>query len=175
MTGTFQLGTLTADSTGRSVSGWGAFSLQQSTTGVNLLWTAASAWQQWQAMNFGTSWSNATLAGPTADPDRDGLTNEAERIFGTDPNARQGTALLLVEKTAPAEVTLTFTALAASGPGYTGLTRRYTLEWTADLTNAASWQPVPGHQGIAGANQIVTTNDPIDTPRRCYRLKVWLE
>jgi autotransporter-associated beta strand protein len=175
MTGSFQLGTTTADSTGRSASGWGTFSLQQSATGANVVWTAASAWQQWQAFQFGTNWNNAVIAGPTADPDRDGVTNEAERIFGTDPNARPANTLLVVEKTAPAQVTLTFTAVAASGPGFTGLTRRYTLETTTDLANAASWQPVPGHQAIAGADQLVTTTQPLDTPRRCYRLKAWLE
>jgi hypothetical protein len=175
MTGAMQLGTTTADSTGRTASGWGTFSLQHTGTGMNLLWAAASAWQQWQAMNFGANWSNATIAGSTADPDKDGVTNEAERIFGTNPNTRQASALLTLEKTAPAQVTLTFTAVAASGPGFTGLTRRYTLESTTDLTNPASWQPVPGHQAIAGADQLVTTDQPIDTPRRCYRLKVWLE
>jgi fibronectin-binding autotransporter adhesin len=174
MTGTFQLGTTTADSTGRSVSGWGAFSLQHTGTGVNLGWTAASAWQQWQAYYFGTSWSNATIAGPTADPDRDGINNETERILGANPNSAT-LHPLTITKTSATQVTLTFTALEAAGPGFTGLTRRYTLETTTDLTNAASWQPVSGFESVAGAGQAVTAPRLLDVPKRCYRLRVWLE
>ncbi len=172
--GTFQLGTLTADSTGRSTSGWGTFTLQHTGTAVNLVWTAASAWQQWQAMNFGASWSNATLASPTADPDKDGVSNEKERILGTNPNSATLQPLTLT-KTAATQVTLSFTALAATGPGFTGLTRRYTLESTTDLTQSASWQSVPGYQAIAGADQVVNIVHPIDVPRRCFRVRVWLE
>jgi hypothetical protein len=172
--GALQLGTISADTTGRSASGWGVFSLQNTTTAVNVVWTAASAWQQWQAMNFGANWNNATIAGPTADPDRDGVSNEKERILGTNPNHASPHPLTLT-KTSATQVTLSFSALEASGAGFTGLTRRYTLESTTDLTQPASWQPVPGYQAIAGANQFVTTDQPIAPARRCYRLKVWLE
>ena len=39
MTGSFTLGTVTADAGGRPVATYGAFTLQNSATGVNLVWT----------------------------------------------------------------------------------------------------------------------------------------
>ncbi len=42
LTGAFQLGALTADSAGQPVATYGAFSLQHTTTGVNLVWTPIS-------------------------------------------------------------------------------------------------------------------------------------
>jgi hypothetical protein len=51
------------------------------------------------------------------------------------------------------------------------LTRRYTLETSADL-NGPAWGPVAGqqNQAAAGAVNVPTTGD-----ENAYRLRVWLE
>ncbi len=87
LTGTFSLGTSTVDSLGRPSTPFGEFSLGHSATGVNLLWTPASAFQVWQYENFGNSWNDPLTAGPDSDPDGDGWSNENEWITGTFPNS----------------------------------------------------------------------------------------
>lgn len=66
--------------------------------------------------------------------------------------------------------------MQTAGIGYTNLTRRYTLERTADIASAASWQAVPGYESIAGNDQIITLTEPAGAPTRfSYRLRVALQ
>ena len=154
VTGTFTLGTLTADSTGRSFSGWGTFSLQHTGNGVNLLWTAASAWQQWQALNFGANWSNTTLAGPNANPDRDGLTNFAEFALHGDPNVSGVFPIACVKNGAALEFTyVRNTAAVASST--------FIVEWS-DTLAAGSWS-------VAGVSQ-----SPVGTVGSAEEMKATL-
>jgi|GEM_PF-3716169 len=54
-----------------------------------VVWTptpGAAAWNQWRSAAFTAAQLNdANISGPDADPDRDGLTNLAEALFGTGP------------------------------------------------------------------------------------------
>lgn len=71
------------------------------------------------------------------------------------------------------EVTLGFVAKLAEGAGYAGMSRRYTVESSADL--AAPWTPVPGYADIMGAGQTVLITIPAGPEKCFYRLKVGLE
>jgi len=175
ITGTFKLGTISADAAGRAVTGFGAFSLQHTATAVNLVWTPAPAFQQWQAAQFGPNWNNASVAGSTANPDGDRFTNQQEYVLGSSALSFSPETLLAITPSAGNQAQLSFTALRAEGAGYTGLTRRYTVEWTTDLANAASWQAVSGFAAIAGNNQTVTLSESIAGARRFYRVVAWLE
>jgi autotransporter-associated beta strand protein len=85
-TGSFKLGTVSNDSVGQVVSGFGAFSVQNSATGATLVWTPAAPFQQWQATWFGANWNNASVAGDAVDGDGDGLSNLLEyTLVGGNP------------------------------------------------------------------------------------------
>lgn len=47
----------------------------------------------WLQTNFGTNWSNPTISGDLADPDRDGIANLLEYALGGSPNAASTAAL----------------------------------------------------------------------------------
>lgn len=84
--GQFSLGASTVDSLGRPSQPFGQFSLAQSGSAVDLVWTPAPPFQVWQYENFVNSWNNALIAGPESDPDGDGWSNRNEWISGTLPN-----------------------------------------------------------------------------------------
>lgn len=90
LTGSFTLGSVSNDYTGRSSTAYGAFSLDPTDAGVSLMWTPASPFQRWQAARFDADWNNPAIAGDTADPDWDGLANLFEYALGEDPNAFTG-------------------------------------------------------------------------------------
>lgn len=124
-------------------------------------------------------WEVANQLDPTApadalrDTDGDGLTDASEFVLGTNPGAR--TTALLSTATVGANITLTFTAAAATGTGYSGLTRIYDVETTTNLANPASWSPLAGYANITGANQTVVVTQPLSGGPRFYRLKVRLQ
>ena len=85
LTGSFIAGTNPTDSLGKPSQPFGTFSLAQATSGVNLIWSPAPAFQVWQYEQFGNDWNNPLVAGPAQDPDGDGWTNYNEWITGTLP------------------------------------------------------------------------------------------
>ena len=87
VTGTFSLGTVSADSGARVASTYGTFSLQSTATTVVLVWNPLTALQLWQQTNFPTNFDDPAIAANLADPDQDGLENIWEFIHGTDPQA----------------------------------------------------------------------------------------
>ncbi len=99
--GSFTLGTVGADSTGRTAADFGVFSLQHTSTEVRVVFTAHPPHEQWLRKNFGSSWQNAALAGDAADPDLDGVPNLLERAFGGDPSVRDGALLPAIAPGAP--------------------------------------------------------------------------
>ncbi|MBN1670679.1 MAG: fibronectin type III domain-containing protein [Kiritimatiellae bacterium] len=109
----------------------------------------------------------------SADPDGDGLSNLEEWVCGSDPTT--GSSLFDLDVAcSPGGPVVRFTALAATGAGYAGYARYYTLEACSFATGAA-WQPVPPHTNILGAGQTVTC---VCTERGgvgSYRGRVWLE
>ncbi|MEX1114514.1 MAG: LamG-like jellyroll fold domain-containing protein [Akkermansiaceae bacterium] len=126
----------------------------------------------WRQFHFETP-ENIGSASDGEDPDGDGLTNAEEYVFGSNPKLAE--AIALTASIAGGAITLSFAARQASGPGYDGLTRRYTVESTTDLNDVDSWDPIPGHIDIEGGNQAVLLNPPMDEPVCFYRLRVRLE
>ena len=108
----------------------------------------------------------------TTDADQDGVTDRSEYIAGANPtnSASAPTLSIALSGGQPA---ISFTALAAEGPGYTGLTRYYTLETSAELTSG-NWGGVSGYTNLIGNNQVVTYPPPLDPEPRFYRTRIEL-
>jgi Polysaccharide lyase family 8, super-sandwich domain/Polysaccharide lyase family 8, N terminal alpha-helical domain/Polysaccharide lyase family 8, C-terminal beta-sandwich domain len=134
------------------------------------LTAALAAWRQF---HFATS-VNLGTAADAADPDGDGISNSEEFIFGTPPRSANSRPLLSASSSATGRV-LTFTASPSNGTGYAGLTRRYCLEMSTNLTNPSAWTAVPGYENIIAANQAVTISQPTRATPTFYRLKAWLQ
>ncbi len=132
---------------------------------------AADPFTAWRNAQFSAADAvNDAVSGPTADPDGDGLTNTQEYVFGTLPGQPDTAALTVAAGQSPPAVS--FTALAATGAGYEGRTRLYTLESTTDLAGG-TWAAVADFTGITGAGQTVTYTPPAGV-RTFLRLKVQL-
>ncbi len=134
-----------------------------------VLSVTGTAMETWRFAGFGTT-ANSGSAADSANPDGDGWTNADEYVLGTNPLSANHAAILSLARLGT-DITLTFTAVQASGPGYAGLTRLYDVETTTDLANTASWTGLSGHANITGANQIVTITQPLTGGPRFYRLK----
>ncbi len=129
------------------------------------------AMQRWRFANFGTTAPTGDAA-PDANPDGDAYDNAAEYTLGTDPNTPVTGTLLSLMSAGDDSRTAVFLARAADGPGYEGLTRYYTIEFSENLTD---WDDLPDATDIVGANQVVVTELPEGGERVFYRLKVRLE
>lgn len=128
---------------------------------------------EWRQFYFATT-ENIGTAADSGDPDGDGLTNAREYIFGTNPN-EPGASPPLAASSGADGISLSFVAKKAEGPGCAGLSRLYSVEFSADLANPVLWQPVAGFSNIIGENQSITLTPP-DGGNRCfYRLKIRLE
>ncbi len=113
------------------------------------------------------------VSGPTADPDGDGITNAAEYIFGSVPLVAEPSPSPVVSVSGN-QTSLSFTAKAASGPGYSGLTRHYAIE-TTDTLDSASWLPIAGYSDIVATGQSVNYQAAATGPHQFYRLTVSLK
>ncbi|MBN1672601.1 MAG: lamin tail domain-containing protein [Kiritimatiellae bacterium] len=122
-------------------------------------------------------WEHAQLGGTgqstEGDADNDSLSNMDEFVAGTDPDS--AAAVFRVElSAADGQLVVSFPTLAASGTGYDGLSRRYTLERRLGLSESAVWTAVPGYAGIPGAGQTVSYTNTAGDAVQIYRAKVWL-
>lgn len=129
----------------------------------------------WRFEHFGSSDATGQAA-PESDPDGDGYTNAEEYTLGTDPLgtdplAPEHSPFLQVQATESAR-SIDFFARAAEGSGYEGLARRYTVEYSENLS---AWEPLPGATSILGANQPVTIELPADTDTGFCRIRAWLD
>ncbi len=121
-------------------------------------------------------WEVANQLDPTSaadaqlDPDLDGLTNAGEYALGTNPTVADMGPAITISRVG-GNFALTFIATAATGTGYSGITRYYDVETSTTLN---SWAGLSNYTGIIGAGQTVTfTQSPVSGPR-FYRLKVRL-
>jgi hypothetical protein len=128
----------------------------------------------WQNSVFTTpQLQDPLISGPLADPDGDGITNENEYLFGLSPLLSNPSISPRVSINA-GQVDLSFTATAASGSGYFGKTRHYTLQSNPTLTSS-DWADVAGFSNILGADQLVNFTSPVTSGSPFYRVKVELK
>ena len=186
ISGAFKLGTVSTDSAGRSVSGFGAFSVQQAATTVNLVWTPAAPYQQWQAAKFGTNWNNATIAGDLVDANSNGIVNLLEYALGGEPlgSANGASALPVAGRDANGHLTLSFarfvsrsdltlTVQGADSPGgsWTDLARSSAGGGFVVLaTSASASESGSGDQRLVIIGDAFALGDPTH-PRRFLRFK----
>ena len=135
--------------------------------------TTQTSVENWRQSNFGTTAATGTAA-ESSDPDGDALTNSQEYTFGTSPNVVDNAALLTLAPQGNG-VGFSFLARAATGAGYTGLTRHYAVESNTDLTNAAGWTAVPGFSDVTGTGQTVSATPTITGSKTFFRLRAWLQ
>ncbi len=87
--GSFAPGPVSGDASGRPAAEFGNFSLQQTGTAVNLVWSpstpAESPTRIWRETHFGEDWDDPEISGDDADPDKDGIPNLIEYALGTSP------------------------------------------------------------------------------------------
>lgn len=127
----------------------------------------------WSSTHFNAEQlGDPLISGAGADPDSDHTTNEEEFIWGTDPLAADGGRTPSIAASA-AQIFLSFTADAASGPGYSGLTRHYALEACDDLS-CGIWTAIPGYSDIVGTGQFVEANPAAALGSTYYRLRASL-
>ena len=126
----------------------------------------------WASETFRTANIVPEMTEPDADADNDGLTNEREYVLGNSP----------IEQSIDAETTLklqnsmaefSFQTEPATGKGYIGLERVYSLEKSDDLSKG-SWMPVEEYQNIIGEGQKITISESATHGSKYYRLTVKL-
>jgi len=133
---------------------------------------AADPFEEWKTSQFNSAQlSNPQISGATADPDGDRMVNQDEYVFGTSPLTPEPSPLTF--STSSGDLSLGFTARQATGPGYGGKTRHYSLETRSDLA-PGTWTPIVGFADVVGGNQPVTYSAPATPPRAFYTLRVWL-
>ena len=152
--GSFSLGANPVDSSGRPSLLFGSFSLVQSPSGVNLVWTPAPPFQIWQYENFAGAWNDPLIAGPDRDPDGDGWTNNDEWITGSVPN--NPTSAFRI-------------AFAMNGISFTKIAGRlYRVETATDLNGG--WTT---HTTLpSGSGPVTVPVLPGNGQRRFYRVAV---
>jgi hypothetical protein len=102
-----------------------------------------------------------------------GQTAGAHYLAGTNPNdPTDGFRLLLTDSNGVKRVS--FTTRAASGPGYEGLTRHYTLESKTALA-LPTWVGVSGLINVPGTNQTMVYETAGQTGSAFFRGKITLQ
>lgn len=118
-------------------------------------------------------WGDIGWAEGGGDGDGDGMDEKTEYGLGSDPRVRESRPLIEVVNSVGGGLTLRFAVIRATGSGYWGLRRLYTLESSPDL-NPGSWVAVPGYEDIEGNDDSVVCVLPSGEARRFYRLRVAL-
>jgi len=159
-----------------TTSYWVKVTNAANTAGVNSATatvTVNDTFASWQASKFNSiQLASTSISGATADPDGDGITNENEYVFGTLPLTSNSPPVLTTSR-ANGQTIVDFTATAASGTGYIGKTRNYSLQSSTTLTTG-SWSDLTGFSNIIGSNQAVHYTTPTSGSLKFYRLRVWL-
>ncbi len=125
----------------------------------------------WETSFFGST--NAVDGAPGGDPDGDGLSNYGEFVAGSSPVDGSSCPRVGIGDSDNGQA-VQFTALEATGPGYEGLRRYYSLVTCADVQKGV-WLPVPGYESILAGGQTVRYAVDASRPAGYYRTRVWLE
>ncbi len=136
--------------------------------------TRQTALESWRQAFLGTA-SGTGSSADSADPDGDGWSNVSEYILGTNPTLAETGAGALGVAVSAGGLDLSFLARAASGTGYAGLTRHYSLESTSDLSAGNTWVAVSGFADVLGGGQPVLCTQAVTGTKVFYRLKTWLK
>ncbi|MBM3845897.1 MAG: hypothetical protein FJ405_06385 [Verrucomicrobia bacterium] len=123
------------------------------------------------------AWENAVFGnldqGRDGDLDRDGTGNFAEYLAGTSPTDPADSLRLTIKSEATGQV-VSFRSRPASGIGYLGLQRRYSLEYNTNLVTAM-WSGVEGSTNLVADSGEIRHRAAVGTPDRFYRARVWLQ
>ncbi|MBN1673082.1 MAG: PQQ-like beta-propeller repeat protein [Kiritimatiellae bacterium] len=125
----------------------------------------------WEAEHFGDT--NAVGCGPLEDFDGDGYCNLDEFIAGTDPSGSASSFFGVNVTLSSGSIVVSFQTIEASGTGYAGVARYYSLESSANAGEQAVWTGVANRTNILGTGQTVTYTAPSGSAL-FYRGKVWL-
>ena len=142
-------------------------------TAVNVVEPTIGATREdlWRLHYFETTEETGDAA-MTANPDGDAYDNWTEYVLGTDPTVPTFDPPLEIDG-AGDPLTLAFDTREATGPGYDGLMRYYTVQYSYDLS---IWHELDDARDIAGTGQRVTVEVPGGIEdRRFFCLKVRLE
>ncbi|MCX6875774.1 MAG: choice-of-anchor D domain-containing protein [Verrucomicrobia bacterium] len=104
--------------------------------------STGSPFELWQSASFGASAGNALIAGPLANPSKDGVSNLLKYALGLDPNLASRAGMPTLGRNAGA-LTLTYTKVLAA----TDLI--YTVEWSTDLL---TWSPAGVTEEVLSSN-----------------------
>ncbi|MEO8426996.1 MAG: hypothetical protein ABI651_07790 [Verrucomicrobiota bacterium] len=118
----------------------------------------------WQLANFGST--NALNAAPDLDADGDGAINQLEYLTGTNPLlAGDGWGIRLAVAETQAEIQ--FPRIANRG---------FEVQWTTNLVDPNSWQPVDVARNeplISATSSTVSVQDQLTSaPRKFYRVRI---
>ena len=128
----------------------------------------------WRNAHFSVAEISGGLADDGDDFDGDGFDHVAEYTFGTDPKVF--TPPILIGTSVPSnQFNLSFLARSAVGTGYTGRTRKYTLQKNTNIADQDAWQNVAGYVDVVGAGQSISASLPLVPPRTYFRLNARLE
>jgi sugar lactone lactonase YvrE len=128
-----------------------------------------TAFQSWKAAKFGGDASNPLIAGPSANPSGDGVSNLLKYAFGLNPLVASAGSVPVMALSG-GSLTLTYTKVLAA----TDLT--YTVEWSSDL---AHWSSTGITQQSLGANaqteQFVATAPGAPAGAKFLRIYITLQ
>ena len=134
--------------------------------------TVINPYETWRSSHFtAQELANANISGPTVDPDKDGVSNEDEYIFGTPPTEANAQLVADVSAT-PTHVNISFTAVSATGAGYAGKTRHYAIEVSDDMSEVGVWPTLPSYSDIIAVDQMVNASVLLNgNTKKFYRIK----
>jgi hypothetical protein len=139
----------------------------------------------WKQSNFGSEWTDETIAGDAADTDGDGLKNLVEYAFGTDPNLGTSASERPQSGMVAGALSLSFTRVLANNDVTITIQAADDLggPWTdlASSTNGGATTPLVAGVGVnesgtgptrgVSVTDLYAANDP-GHPRRFMRISI---
>ena len=118
--------------------------------------------------------TNAVGASVTGDTDGDGASDAAEYIAGTISTNANSKFQVSASVLPGGQVLIQLNPQPITGPGYFGQERRYALEQTTNIANAASWSAIPGYANLPATSAVIYTN-AMTNAVWSTRARVWLQ